>query len=294
MTIRTKCICSAPLNRQPFSENFDALICDRCGSHHFVASSKNNSRGAFKYDAHNDKYNEKSYLYGKRLRWAHLELLKRDWAERKVAEIGCYNGFFLDALQVRGANVFGFDLNQDAIAVGEELFGLTGRLANTLDRVYEQGPFDDVLCIDVVEHLDDPDEFLRQVSSLLKPDGQIVVAGPTIERRFHDKSDYPPHHKWWFSRQGLILSLELGGFEVQSVKIQRDGLLMARNFLGKVICGLSIREFYGDSSITAPTIKGQLAHKLYAAVSALGTFILTALGISYCSTIIIARKIATT
>lgn len=286
------CICSAALKRRPFSDYFDSLHCDTCDSSHFVATSTGNGAAVsdFQYGGDNEKYTEKSYLYGKQLRWAHLELLKRDWAGRKVLEIGCFNGFFLDELKKRGADVYGFDVNQDAVAVGNELFGLAGRLEVSLERLSTHGPFDDVLCIDVLEHLEQPGAFVDKLSALLQPEGYLTVAGPTTERRFHDKSDFPPHHKWWFSRPGIKKMLQQYGFQVVSTSIQRDGMLFVRNFIGRTLIGLRKREFYGDTLITAPRMESGLRQVLYVTSSMLGVALFKALRISYCSTIFIAQR----
>jgi SAM-dependent methyltransferase len=285
------CICSAPLKRKPFSEHFDSMYCSACGSSRFVAANRHgNAAPEFQYDGNNEKYADKGYLHGKQLRWAHLELLRLNWSGRKVLEIGCFNGFFLDELRQRGADVHGFDVNCAAITVGEELFGLSGRLVTSLDRLAAQGPFDDILCIDVLEHLDQPNAFLQELQDLLKTTGRVVVAGPTLERGFHDKSDFPPHHKWWFSRPGLRSLLQHSGFEVLETSIQRDGMLFVRNFIGKALTGISNREFYGQTAINAPNVESAAHRMLYASLNALGTVVFTLLRISYCSAIFIAQK----
>ena len=186
------CICGTALVRQHFSKNFDALGCIACGSKHFAPTSVDGAR-EFRYDGNNGKYAEASYLYGKQLRWAHGQLLRRPWGGKKVLEIGCFNGFFLDELMKAGADAYGFDVNEAALAVGRKLFGLDGRLFSSLETPRANGPYDVIICIDMLEHLDAPEDFLREVGSILADGGHLVIAGPTLERRFHDKSDYPPH-----------------------------------------------------------------------------------------------------
>jgi SAM-dependent methyltransferase len=286
------CVCSGSLVRAGFSKHFDKMECRSCGSSHFVtARSLTDPAPTFKYDESNDKYAEESYLRGRELRWAHTQILRADWAGRKVLEIGCFNGFFLSELAGLGADVYGFDLNPKALSVGRTLFGLAGRLDTSLDRLAENGPFDDVVCIDVLEHMEAPAEFLGVVRGMLSPNGRIFVAGPTVERRFHDKSDFPPHHKWWFSRRGLRAMLEKGGFEVTDTKIQRDGALLIRNFVGRGISGFGRREFFGEVAVSAPSLESGLAKGLYRFVAILLRLLFTGLRFSYCSTVLIARKV---
>lgn len=287
--MQQQCVCGASMSRQPFSEHFDALHCDRCESKHFIAPENCEAR-EFRYDADNAKYAESSYLFGKHLRWAHRELLGRPWAGRKVLEIGCFNGFFIDELRQAGADVYGFDVNEAALEVGRSLYGLQGRLHASLDALKVIGPFDDILCIDVLEHLDSPEAFLSEIASMLRPGGRTVIAGPTLERGFHDKSDYPPHHKWWFSRSGLQAFLRRNGYDVNDVLIQRDGLLLLRNFIGKLIHGIRQREFYGDAIVSAPTNDGPVISRIYDAAAKMGQWACTLLRVSYCSTVLIASR----
>lgn len=285
---RTQCICGSPLKLEGFSENFDTLCCPSCRSQHFVGK-QNASATEFRYDGDNEKYAEESYLCGSTLRWSHHVLLKRQWDRRKVLEIGCFNGFFLAELRKAGASVYGFDVNPAAVAAGKKLFALD-QLHTSLDALASFGPYDDIVCIDVIEHLDSPEALLAQLSAMLTPEGLLHVAGPTIERGLHDKSDYPPHHKWWFSRDGLTKFLRSAGFRVDQVLVQRDAVLMLRNWLGKLVNGRQQREFRGEAMAFAPATDGAVLGPLYRAATLAGIAIFTVLRISYCSTVMVARR----
>lgn len=283
------CICGAPLERRAFSANFLALACSQCKSRHFVSRDETAER-TYQYDGQNAKYAEQGYLHGKQLRWAHRQLLRLPWTGRKVLEIGCFNGFFLDELRRAGADAFGVDVNQRAIDVGQALFGLKGRLFTDLNALGPFGPFDDIVCIDALEHLDSPAAFVQEIADLLADNGRLIVAGPTIERGFHDKSDYPPHHRWWFSRPGLVALLTGSGYVITDTVIQYDGALFFRNLVGKVIHGFSKREFYGDSLPQAPPAVKAALERTYAILSVLGMALFSLLRMPYCSTLIIATR----
>jgi len=284
MTTRNVCICGAPMRSGEFSKNFDALRCTRCGSVHFVSRPDAESTD-FKYAEHNDKYAQEDYLFGSVLRWSHMRLLERNWAGRKVLEIGCFNGFFLAELRKAGAEIYGFDLNPAALDAGRQMFGIE-TLSTSLETLRTQGPFDDIVCVDVVEHVDVPEGLIEDLRSMLRPGGRLFVAGPTLERRMHDKSDFPPHHKWWFSRKGLTAFLGNSGFQLARTDIQRDALLMLRNTLGKLAHGFGEKEYYGDAAVSAPSVTGPLISRVYALVTWIGIGLFTILRISYCSTLL--------
>jgi SAM-dependent methyltransferase len=284
------CICGTTAEPQVFSTHFDLWVCPRCATQRFLPRP-GISAPEFGYGQDNEKYDQPGYLYGKELRWSHRQLLAEvEWSGRRVLEIGCFNGFFLDEVRHRGGDVFGVDVNRRALQAGSEVFGLGGRLWPTLEQAQAFGPFDDIVCIDVVEHVDDPQAFVQLLASQLAPRGRLVIAGPTVERRFFDKSDYPPHHKWRFSRPGLARLLDKSGFAVERQLIQHDGLLMLRNFIGKALHGFDQREFYGQAEFAPGVPKSRLGTAVYAAATRVGEWLFRALGISYCSTVILASR----
>lgn len=288
---RHSCICGNLTEGQPFSEHFEVHVCPACRTQQFHPK-EGTVAPVFKYDERNDKYSDEAYLHGNELRWAHKELLKQDWRGRKVLEIGCFNGFFVDALRRSGASAYGVDVNSAALEAGMRLFGLSGHLLSELDMARQYAPFDDIVCVDVIEHVDNPDDFLAHVSRLLGSSGRIHVAGPTVERRFFDKSDHPPHHKWRFSRPGLARFLERGGFRPGSPVIQYDGLLMFRNWIGRLLHGYGRREFYGDVNFTPPNLRSGFAAILYQGASRIGEVLFRVLRISYCATIVSGQRSA--
>ncbi len=265
------------------------MRCERCFTQSFSPKESCLNKH-FEYNNHNSKYNNIDYLYGIELRWSHQQILKFNFTGRKVLEIGCFNGFFVSELHRSGADAYGIELNEKAIEVGEELFNLKGKLFHSLENLDHLPSFDDVICIDVLEHIDDPIQFIRQFSGILKPNGRIFIAGPTVERRFFDKTDYPPHHKWRFSRPGLVSMLEKNGFKVQQTIIQYDGMLALRNFAGKLINGINRREFYGEQVIAPPSTSKGLFGIIYNVFSIIGIAFFKLMRISYCSTVIVGIK----
>ncbi|MEQ9462527.1 MAG: class I SAM-dependent methyltransferase [Haliea sp.] len=288
-TRSSECICGNNCDAKPFSQNFLVLKCAKCGTEHFEPVSMA-SKVEFAYEAENDKYGDERYLDGDELRWAHHRIGEMSWKFKRVLEIGCFTGFFVKRLVEMGADAYGFDKNLKAVDFGRKKFGLNERLSIRQAEIHDNAPYDAVVLVDVLEHMDDPVMFLRESTRLIESGGQIVISGPTVERRFFDKSDFPPHHIWRFSRDGMKTMLENNGFTVEKVVVERDGMLFLRNLLGRILNGYWKKEFYGDVKFSAPEIRGGVASLLYSYGQAASDALMKFLGLSYCSTLVVARK----
>ncbi len=74
-------------------------------------------------------------------------------------------------------------------------------------------PFDTVLCVNVLEYLEDPRVVLRSAAQVLKPGGSLIVLVPQGPRLF-GSMDQTLGHKHRFDRTRLRSLLEQNGFEV--------------------------------------------------------------------------------
>ena len=109
----------------------------------------------------------------------------RDWAGREVLDLGCAGGFMAEALDDRGARVTGIDPAADAIAAARAHAAQTGREIRYDVGVGEALPygdasFDAVVCVDVLEHVQDLSLVLSQVARTLRPGGLFLF--DTINR----------------------------------------------------------------------------------------------------------------
>ncbi|MEM9438031.1 MAG: bifunctional 2-polyprenyl-6-hydroxyphenol methylase/3-demethylubiquinol 3-O-methyltransferase UbiG [Pseudomonadota bacterium] len=108
-----------------------------------------------------------------------------DWDGRKVLDLGCAGGFMAEALAERGATVTGIDPAADAIqaarahALGN---GITYDVGVGEALPYDDASFDHVVCVDVLEHVQDLHQVCREVARVLKPGGTLLF--DTINRNF--------------------------------------------------------------------------------------------------------------
>lgn len=123
-------------------------------------------------------------------------------------------------------------VSQDAAALGLD-FHCSGNLerAGFLDMMARnEGPFDVILCLDVLEHLSDPWEIVRRLHGALAPGGVIVASIPNIRfykasfplfflgrRNLEDSGIRDRTHLRWFVRDTAISLMTSSGLTLEKV-----------------------------------------------------------------------------
>jgi ubiquinone/menaquinone biosynthesis C-methylase UbiE len=132
-------------------------------------------------------------------------------------DYGCGNAAFADAIQqvYPSATVIGADEDRDppqGFAPGQYL---------SYDALRTSGKrFDMILCRHVLEHTYHPVDAVRELASLLKPGGFLMIEVPsfsTIWRRVFGKywhNYYAPFHTFHFTRSSLRKVVESAGLKV--------------------------------------------------------------------------------
>lgn len=156
----------------------------------------------------------------------------RDGAALRVLEIGCGAGGTLARIR---------QLHPDAWLGGIEIVPLESPLYRELDHFerldveqtlpsVEPGSVDVLLCLDVLEHLRDPQAALRRLSTLLRPDGRLIASLPNLQYvkvslpLLFGRFDYADDgvldrtHLRFFTRRSALRMFADAGFEVERVE----------------------------------------------------------------------------
>ena len=91
---------------------------------------------------------------------------------------------------------------------------------------FPDASFDHVLCVEVLEHVDDPRGFVREVARVLRPRGSLVLTVPWSARVHHIPHDY---HR--FTRHALELLFSGEGFEAIRIDDRGDDTAVIANKL---------------------------------------------------------------
>jgi len=172
--------------------------------------------------------------------------------EGKLLDIGCGDGSFLQRAKSLGFDVYGIDFDKNSIRVANEKYGLknviTSSLSDFVCSIQKSGLcFDVITFFEVLEHQDNPTEFLNEVMKILAPDGYIAGSVPNRERflarldRRFGAGDLPPHHFLWFSKNVLDTFFTNGGFK--SILQSYSGNISYRELSEKLTDLVLIRTF---------------------------------------------------
>jgi 2-polyprenyl-3-methyl-5-hydroxy-6-metoxy-1,4-benzoquinol methylase len=148
-----------------------------------------------------------------------VELVRRQPGGRRVLDVGCATGEFLDAMRRHGWTVAGVEPTPWAAHEATSR-GLPVWPSTLADARLPRGAFDVATMWDVIEHLGDPGADLRAVSQALRPGGRLVLTTPVHDgweaRAFGTR--WPgwdaPRHLVVFSRQALHRLLAATGYRV--------------------------------------------------------------------------------
>lgn len=164
----------------------------------------------------------------------------------RILDIGCATGVFLKVAKDKGWKTTGVEVSNYAASFGRKKFNLKIFLGELKDASLNSNYFDVATGWDLIEHVENPTELVKEIRRVLKPKGYIalqttmtdsllfLIADVTYRITFGKFAKlaqiaYPIHHSNHFSRQTLKELLKKNGF--------------------KVICQGNVEMFYEETSL---------------------------------------------
>jgi SAM-dependent methyltransferase len=124
-----------------------------------------------------------------------------------IIEVGSGLGYLTYALIHDGYRTTGLDISQRAVDGATNTFGEHYICADVFEySVKHKEAYDVVILTEVIEHVDEPVEFLKSLMLMLKKGGQIILTTPNktiYPEHIIWQTDSPPVHLWWFSESSM-------------------------------------------------------------------------------------------
>jgi SAM-dependent methyltransferase len=131
----------------------------------------------------------------------------------RILDVGCGTGANLLMLSQFG-DAEGVDISEDALAFCRERGLEKVKLGAGEALPYDDGAFDLVTGLDVVEHMDDDLAGLREMRRVLRPGGRVLLFVPTFMFLWGVQDDVSNHRRRYRLPE-LRRVLEQAGFEIE-------------------------------------------------------------------------------
>lgn len=142
----------------------------------------------------------------------------------RLMDVGCGIGYFLDLAKKDDYLVQGSDISKWAGIYAKEKFNIDVITGNFLEFDFGKNIYDVVTLWQTIEHLPDPNSFLKKIYEILKPGGFICIATPDTASwiaRFYKKywnCYMPDEHICLFNNKSMTFILKKNGFSPVTVK----------------------------------------------------------------------------
>lgn len=217
-------VCSAAVMPE-FIEHYGNFTINRCPACDVIFSDPMINPGASWYES------SEMYAVGRFCNvvvgWHHSQFLgDKNIYGKRLLDIGCGTGVFLNEAGKKGYEVYGIDFDKENVKTAKERYGIENvyvRSVNGIARDFFKEKFDVITFFEVLEHLESPVSFINEIKAILAPGGYIALSLPNRERTldFLGDADYPPNHLTKWNKECLSSFLERNGFDIIKHSIKR-------------------------------------------------------------------------
>lgn len=147
--------------------------------------------------------------------------------KKKTLDIGCGEGIFYYELAKRGCHIIGIDYSKEALANMRkklESVGIYPKIINADAQMLpvKSNSFQQIICLDVIEHLRDANAAIKDMSRVLKKNGVLILsvpnelylAKPILPINFKEHLRAIGHETAGFDYNELKDMLESNGFKI--------------------------------------------------------------------------------
>jgi SAM-dependent methyltransferase len=159
-----------------------------------------------------------------------------------VLDVGCGSCVLTRQLLRDGFDVTSADVSPEMLHMARECLedeGLSASGLHHMDiaqcRQHFGAIFDQVVCLDVIEHIADDATAVRDLVGLLKPSGRLVLSVPSLPSLYGPKDRQVGHYRR-YTRKGLLSLCRRHGLHVRDIRYW--------NGLGVPVSWVSLRVFH--------------------------------------------------
>lgn len=139
--------------------------------------------------------------------WSAREAIENHGVSREgaILEVGSGLGYFVHALREAGYSATGIDISSEAVDRAVANYGPFFQTEDIFKfATLNVGKYDCVLMLETIEHIEDPEAFIKAGVSMLSDDGILVITTPNKDCfSAAPWSMDPPVHLWSYSEASI-------------------------------------------------------------------------------------------
>jgi len=142
----------------------------------------------------------------------------------RILDIGCGRGLFLSLMRTGGWEVAGTEFDEETASYASRTYGIDVKSGVPSEWGFPDESFDVITIAHVLEHSQNPENMLAACRRLLRKDGLLVIAVPSIAslqavvgKKVWFHLDIP-YHLYHFSETGLAGLLKKYSFSISRIR----------------------------------------------------------------------------
>lgn len=135
----------------------------------------------------------------------------------KILDVGCCTGYNLHILS-RYGKVHGVDTEKKAVEYCKMRgFKRISHLKNGLKLPFKNNYFNIITCLDVLEHVKNDEDYLKELYRVLSPDGHLILFTPALSLLWSELDIRSYHHRR-YSKSELNRKIKRAKFVTEDTK----------------------------------------------------------------------------
>jgi SAM-dependent methyltransferase len=169
---------------------------------------------------------------------------KRDSWEKQISEkdfvldIGCWSGEKLIGLLPQTKNVYGMDIDEEKASLANPEIKKRIKIGDVTKEIPFKEKFDWIIFGEVLEHVDEDDLALKNISASMNKGGKLILTTPRSVRNFQIWD--PAWFRWKFlggqrhhhyTKEELFKKLEKNGLEIKEYYVTGDSVWVLQRWI---------------------------------------------------------------
>lgn len=176
-----------------------------------------------------------------------------------LLDIGFGGAVFIQKMKSAGFDCYGIELDRQYMLYAKEVLHLENvhslPVQDDFWQQHHQSFFDVIVLWDVLEHVNDPIQFITSIAALLKPGGKLFIDTPCRDTFYHQSGElifsfsfgyfkgllhdmYSSHrfgHKQILSKKDMHQLMQMNGLQMQSLEVLHEMSFPYQFYLKKIL-----------------------------------------------------------